>query len=105
MATLSKMLVEISFSNYPTERDNTGRDGLFIKEVRIVNNSQQGWISVKERLPESRDIDCFVIYPNGYGYGDYSPENKHWHLDFDAVGHDKEITHWMPRPELPKDND
>lgn len=64
------------------------------------------WISVKEKLPDD-DFDCFVLLTNGYGYGRYDyiydfanknytkTDNKRWYLDFDAVGYEDEITHWM----------
>ena len=65
------------------------------------------WISVDDALPDG-GFDCFVIYPNGYGYGNYNDEydwdrfgkllntgKKKWYLDFDAVGYEDEITHWM----------
>lgn len=57
------------------------------------------WISVKERLPKrDEEVLCLFMYPEGrnvcqnvyYGGG-------HW------LGEGDHVTHWMPLPELPKE--
>ena len=84
-----------------------------------------GWISVKDRLPESSGLKVIVsakttpesalqtkaVFVAFLGYGDgkwYTPD-----VDFMAsakTGNDNvhpvwEITHWMPLPEPPKEED
>ena len=74
------------------------------------------WISVKDRLPEDDgkymvwykgelDICEFDVESQtfGYTYDDY--DEMYSHLVCWDDGMDKDITHWMPLPELPKDGD
>lgn len=80
-----------------------------------------GWIPVTEKLPELNQrvlvyaigkIDGFIgehvieickrfvqrILPSSPGYETWSSPYQYFHTDF-------EITHWMPLPEPPKEND
>lgn len=74
------------------------------------------WISVKDRLPEDDgkymvwykgelDICEFDVESQtfGYTYDDY--DEMYSHLVCWDDGMDKDITHWMPLPEPPKDGD
>lgn len=58
------------------------------------------WISVKDRLPEKRDIgDIFLIW-NAY---DRDVSTVRWQpYGFDDVN-DMYISHWMPLPAFPED--
>ena len=60
----------------------------------------QQWISVKERLPEKKDIgDIFLVW-NAY---DRDVSTVRWQpYGFDDVN-DMYISHWMPLPETPED--
>jgi len=70
------------------------------------NAAQPKWISVKERLPKMNEL-CIVntkwrgIVPATYG-------NKSWIFD-EGQGWFKKVlsyvTHWMPLPEPPKENE
>lgn len=58
------------------------------------------WIKCSDKLPEERD--GFFVVTNGYklfiatyGEGRWSYEDEGWILD--------DVTHWMPLPELPKE--
>ena len=59
------------------------------------------WISVKDRMPEE-GVDVLV-------YGEICHNKKGIEVDFvkngDFVACDEDVTHWMPLPEPPKEND
>ena len=64
------------------------------------------WISVKERLPER---GYKVLTVNGHGYirifALWEKAGREW-CWIDEAGHFNhvnDITHWMPMPELPKE--
>ncbi|HDW3431135.1 TPA: DUF551 domain-containing protein [Escherichia coli] len=76
-----------------------------------------GWISCSERMPEMGELQCYVLaadFKNNYPpnipntqvgvYGDwFNDGNPTWD---DGDGEDlylKEVTHWMPLPEPPKE--
>ena len=66
----------------------------------------QGWISVKDRLPEDRE--WVLVWHTGYSTpkkakhkDDCDPHLPIFILDGDK-GLDGEITHWMPLPQPPK---
>ncbi|ENQ7983230.1 TPA: ead/Ea22-like family protein [Escherichia coli] len=76
-----------------------------------------GWISCSERMPEMGERQCYVLaadFKNNYPpnipntqvgvYGDwFNDGNPTWD---DGDGEDlylKEVTHWMPLPEPPKE--
>lgn len=61
------------------------------------------WISVKDRLPENRQVVLFH-QKNGFiycaQYTDFFDE-EYWSIDGDCWSA-KDVTHWMPLPEPPK---
>lgn len=68
------------------------------------------WISVKDRLP--RDIGKSVLVVNGHGkisiYALWKREYGNRWTWIDSTGrfnHVNDITHWMPLPELPKEDE
>ena len=72
---------------------------------RIKIQKKSNWISVKDRLPEMC-TDVIVCNENGrvysawYNYGDNS-----WLYAFTAEIITHKVTHWMPLPEPPKEDD
>lgn len=83
-----------------------------------VTNAQ-GWISVKDRLPDAAGYKCLVAAINKFGqksvftaftgYGDFE-----WYTtdviymnkaNRSTVSEGWTITHWMPLPEPPKEGD
>ena len=80
----------------------------FERELEKVYNgvTVQGWISVKDRLPEDRE--WVLVWHTGYSTpkkakhkDDCDPHLPIFILDGDK-GLDGEITHWMPIPQPPK---
>ena len=72
------------------------------------------WISVKDKLPEKGDYNDYLITDGKHCYvGYYRHDADAW--DNSALGwiqgisadtdetYDINITHWMPLPELPKE--
>lgn len=88
-----------------------------LKELKVAGVQPiDRWISVKDRLPEDDgkymvwykgelDICEFDVESQtfGYTYDDY--DEMYSHLVCWDDGMDKDITHWMPLPEPPKDGD
>lgn len=87
----------------------------------IDSTSINGWISVKDRLPEERinpltndfqDVICFCdfggrpkktdIRTYGYGKVSWEKEPHFWHGPqiMDGI-----VTHWMPLPEPPEESE
>ena len=59
------------------------------------------WISVEDRLPNEEGA-CLIVHSNGSDCGYYFADTKL----FDADTYDfPEVTHWMPLPESPKEQD
>lgn len=78
------------------------------------------WISVQERLPETsgryliyetceRKIHTLLAYDWPYPCCDvniaYFNFPNHWHYSSRSDQEPNKITHWMPLPELPKENE
>lgn len=88
-----------------------------------VRNATNGWISVKDRMPEVAGMKVFVaaktvkeniiqsqtVFTAFCGYGDqkwYTLDNGY--MTSPIIGNNEvhptwEITHWMPLPEPPKE--
>ena len=77
----------------------------------IVPGSGQSWVSVKDRLPEKRDIEVLVIatgkggnirLEEAYAFACYSGKDG-WVLDDYPEIENPKIDWWMPLPEPPKE--
>lgn len=64
--------------------------------------ARQRWIPVKEGLPEDDD-DVLIMSSGSRSMGYYSVCNEYW-ADYINVYYD-DVTHWMPLPEAPKEEE
>lgn len=71
-------------------------------------NQPSPWISVEERLPDRLPAkfanwskEVFVAVKRGRDYRAYVDKYSHIYKTWGAFG--DEVTHWMPIPELPKE--
>lgn len=71
------------------------------------------WISVKEKLPQREprsEWSMPLLFFDGsvhYGqvmFDNKNPPNYWWYCNDEYCASLKEVTHWMPLPEKPKDN-
>ena len=73
--------------------------------------AQQKWISVKERLPEDGQSCIYVIHipkKNEWklDYGEWQAEENVFYGEYiDYRDLNWTLTHWMPLPEAPKENE
>ena len=79
----------------------------FATDINVHNN---GWISVKDRLPERKWIDCLVATriqtdgTRGVNIAWLNDDNGVWSSNDKWICDGREIvTHWMPLPEPPKE--
>ena len=95
--------------------------GAVRRAIEDVPAAQEGWISVKDRLPElgqevlvyaAGKIDGFIgehvyalcnrfvqrLFPSSPGYERWSSPWEYFHTDY-------EITHWMLMPDPPKEGE
>lgn len=64
---------------------------------KIANLEQQRWVSVKDRLPDK--IGKVLVVDNGkVDINSWAGKYEGWYYV------NKNITHWMPLPEPPKEN-
>jgi hypothetical protein len=79
------------------------------------------WISAKDRLPE--DVGSYLVYYHEWSNGDFLPKyddyrirvmrfvnNGKWRMPVCTdkrceADTNREVTHWMPLPEAPKEAD
>ena len=76
------------------------RTGLMPDEITEAISTRQGeWISVNDRLPEN--ASDVLVYTNAIYIGWYDAHFNHWTVY--GFGKAKNVTHWMPLPEPPKE--
>lgn len=68
--------------------------------------SKSEWISVEDRLPETKEklTSKYVLTVNKYGHYDcleYVPHLKKWFKDSSILDKSDIVTHWMPLPKSP----
>lgn len=64
------------------------------------------WISVKDRVPEKHKKVLWCGVKGGLFIGEYhDPFLCGAVIAKDSRGHFRDVTHWMPLPELPKESD
>ena len=61
------------------------------------------WISVKDRLPEPLQDVLIVYAPTNEARNDFRMEC--WNWPENPVHETQFVTHWMPLPELPKEEE
>lgn len=95
----------------PTQEEFVG----FLKKQKTIDAAQQ-WISVKDRLPSDNNEDqvlAVIAEDNGYQWmptrGEYRKVRDDWY--FEETGWLRNhngafhVTHWMPLPKLPKEEE
>ena len=80
-----------------------------IDEMPTIDPVKSDWIKCSDRLPEEHE-DVLVAMNDGkyksihvgyaYNGGDWMIDGKFWHEEGDPS-----ITHWMPLPDMPKEDD
>lgn len=76
--------------------------GAALAYIRHVPDTDFGkWIPVSERLPESGQHVLCVLKNGGLDICQWCSFDKSWSNDHDWC-QEKDVTHWMPLPELPK---
>lgn len=80
----------------------------------LAESFAQGWIPVTERLPNCNG--CYLVWRPHFFGGEigmpsicYFDGSNTWHdsygVDFERILHPEEVTHWMPLPEPPKEDE
>ena len=102
--------------NVPVTKIISDNEGLAndiedLKEDLAVLQEQTRWIPVGERLPEERDEavafrseSVWVWHTRGAtrkAY--YMTRQRYWKYEY-GIGQQENITHWMPIPQLPKED-
>jgi hypothetical protein len=78
-------------------------DGFIPERTEIVNHCSGNWISVKDRLPDENGfyLVATTFHSAKVRYTSYKKDTDYpW-----AYFQTKEITHWMPLPEPPKESE
>lgn len=67
-----------------------------------MTDNNEGWISVKDRLPEMGHFILFFSW-RGVRIGSFWPHDRTYKItDTGFELPDKEVTHWMPLPSPPR---
>lgn len=66
---------------------------------------QPRWIPVTERLPKSRMAVLGVLWRNTVDIVWYDKDDGVWQNEWVNAYNDGEVTHWMPLPTPPKENE
>ena len=86
------------WNDRPHCRNSFIADHLLANGVTFATDTNVGseWISVEDRLPED-DVQVLACTKHGKAFSAHCKKGK-W-----RVSHSIKITHWMPRPEPPKE--
>lgn len=105
----NKEAIETIEANYPDERYTMLREALDMA-IEALEKQEHGWISVKDRLPDS---NRFVLVCNDDGHmmiAQYIEETAQWqykYINYDVdVWDDEEqgpVCYWTYLPEPPKE--
>lgn len=106
-------LVEWAFTSHKvlnvpdTKRDEIIKQLANYKLTLIIGEPISPWISVEERLPEP-EKEVIILAKNKYIDIDHLTDDGEggyywWKSDEWICCEDDKITHWMPIPELPKE--
>ncbi len=68
---------------------------------QALNTSRNRWIRVEDELPD-KNVPVLVWEKQGFAYIDRLEAECAWQI---ASTHHAIITHWMPLPEPPKEDD
>jgi len=68
-------------------------------QVLCAQGSHANWVSVKDRLPED-GRSVLLAFPSGFMCVGRKMRHGEWH---NGQGEVRDVTHWMPLPEPPKE--
>ena len=82
-------------------------EAVYLADYLVKNGvTVQEWIPVTERLPEKgQEVLVFDTRENWTGFAWLRPDETWTALGFDFPFDLGEVTHWMPLPEPPEEND
>ena len=98
-------LVELFYDN--NVRCDQKIEGLADDVMDIIANcvTVQEWISVTERLPDkNRKAVLIALRWEETDIGWYDKDDKCWQSEFINSYDDGDVTHWMPMPQLRREN-
>ena len=94
-------LVELLTEFYGCDPMYYNVDALAIADHLVSNGVTQGWVSVKDRLPEDGDIVLCYMEFGEQRIAQWDESENCWAgqlIDY----HKEQVTHWMPLPTQPK---
>ena len=112
----NRMIEIIKQSAKPCERgecktceyDNLGENcwqSKLADDIIANGATLQQWISVSERLPDDSGDVILCTRSRIVGVGFYDKMTRSWVQHYSGGGICIDVTHWMPLPELPKENE
>lgn len=111
---MTKLVMEMSekyASNLTRESERFTRSDVSFAFFSGYAAAQPKWISVKDRLPEDGQSCIYVIHipkKNEWklDYGEWQAEENVFYGEYiDYRDLNWTLTHWMPLPEAPKENE
>ena len=101
----------VKYGNRDRAQQDTSYSTMMLYEIRNEIDAQPtvgGWISVKDRLPGCDDGVVLAIAEYDDGWCTvlaWRNEKTGWDTDDPLFEDGMEVTHWMPLPEPPKEDD